>query len=284
MGRIHRTLNSSSWCSNALKQRQLFEFASPDKSLGKDSQLACYCNREPIASKQVLADQPEIPARLQATFGRVYSWLDESRKAASLFGLAAEQLERLRGVQDHKAIACREQEPDNHIRLGNYPMAETMLQTATDRLAERTTRIPSLANELKRKQSNLAHVRGDAARAERLLHEVLDDCLRRPEEVKQLRTAQHMLTMFLQHEHRHREAQSRFDTTIATRCAQRSHRDDETRLRRSPSVCSTHDRALPALATTGESRARSRAAEEVAGVGPQSRNGPAQMLITPFGA
>ncbi|MFT7535323.1 MAG: serine/threonine protein kinase [Hyphomicrobiaceae bacterium] len=193
---------------------ELFEFASPDKSLGKDLPVGLLLQQGADRIQTGLADQPEVTARLQATFGRVYSWLGETAKAASFFGLAAEKLEGLRGVNDHEAITCRLQEADNHIRLGNYTLVDALLKNVAERIAQRETRTPLLDNQLKRNQSSLAHVRGDAAKAEQLLNEVLVDCQTRPEDLQQLCKSQRMLAVFLQNEHRHVEAQARFEQAI----------------------------------------------------------------------
>lgn len=198
---------------------ELFQFASPDRSLGKDLPVGLLLQQGADRIQTGLADQPEVTARLQATFGRVYSWLGESAKAVSFFELAAKQLEVLRGVHDREALECRLQEAENHIRLGNYQRVESLLDTIGTRLAALPAHNPALSNELKRKQSSLAHVRGDAAQAERLLREVLADCNTRVEERQQLCIAQRMLAVFLQNEQRHPEAQAMFDNAVEL-CAQ----------------------------------------------------------------
>jgi len=196
---------------------ELFEFASPDKSLGRDLPVGLLLEQGANRIQSGLAGQPEVTARLQATFGRVYSWLGEFGKSASFFRMAAERFEELRGPDNAEVLRCRLLEAEHNTRLGNYELAGAMLANVAGRVAGLEPQDPFLVNELKRKRSHLAHLQGDAGTAERLLNEVLADCETRPSQRTQLCTSLRLLGVFLDNERRHKEARPRF-AAAATLC------------------------------------------------------------------
>jgi len=62
----------------------------PDKSLGEELPLSLPLNQGAARIEKELADQPAVRARMLATFGRVYSWLEESAKAVDFYRRAIE--------------------------------------------------------------------------------------------------------------------------------------------------------------------------------------------------
>ena len=190
---------------------ELFEFASPDKSLGGDMPVGLLLDQGANRIREGLEGQPEATARLMATFGRVYSWLGESAKAASFFGMAADRFEELQGPDSRDVLETRLNEADSYRRLGDYQQAESLLQIVADRLVDRQPHDPFLVNDLKRKRSGLAHLRGDAETAERLLSEVLADCRTRPDNVIEVCTSLRALGVFFENERRFEEAHPLLD-------------------------------------------------------------------------
>lgn len=191
---------------------ELFQFASPDRSLGRDMPVGLLLEQGASRIQNGLEDQPAVSARLMSTFGRVYTWLGEVRKAAEFFRMAAAGFEQLGGLDDQEALACRLQAVAQDIRAGNYEGVQAVLPVLAKRLSALDEPDCYLENELKARRSELAHVRGDAELAEQLLQEVHADNLTRPEERRRLCASFRRLGVFYVGERRHDEALPHLET------------------------------------------------------------------------
>ncbi|MFK7742962.1 MAG: tetratricopeptide repeat protein [Planctomycetota bacterium] len=187
----------------------LFRFASPDRALGEELPVGMLLQQGAERIARELVDQPQVSARLHATFATVYDWLGENEKAAQLFAQAA-ALQREQGPAEYPEVLRNEiYQAGALVRLGDYEQAHALLErtaTAMLLLDDRAPERADLEHAWQRVQSVLLHTQDDAEEAESVQLAMLAAARSRPSDTQKLAVATRTTARFYANESQHEKA------------------------------------------------------------------------------